>query len=114
MLILLFDTFPATIKECIITYSRSANDPVTPIIQAWTAFPNCIIEEGSNSCLAYLIDIQRKVNCWDDVTSSQFLPNNIPTRYLATYSCIYQNTFNDEGSFQVEYEIYLWDFDTCQ
>jgi hypothetical protein len=108
-----FDTFPASVESCTIRYLKSNDDHAAPIIETWTVYPNCIIEDGSNLCVLNLIDIQRKVDFWDDITSSQFVPNNVSTRYLATYSCRYQNNFREDGFFQIEYEIFLADFDTC-
>jgi hypothetical protein len=108
-----FDAFPASVENCTITYRKSNDEPAAPIIETWTVFPNCMIIDGANSCVVNLIDIQRKVDFWDDIISSQFLPNNTASRYLATYSCRYQNNFREEGFFQIEYEIFLTDFETC-
>ncbi|TNF56193.1 hypothetical protein EP227_01065 [bacterium] len=108
-----FDAFPASVENCTITYRKSNDDPAAPIIETWTVYPNCIIAEGENNCVINLIDIQRKVDFWDDITSSQFIPNNAATRYVATYSCRYMNNFREDGRFQIEYEIFLWDFETC-
>jgi hypothetical protein len=106
-----FNAFPASVENCTITYRKSNDDPAAPIIETWTVFPNCIIAEGTNQCVVNLIDIQRKIDFWDDITSSQFKPN-VATRYLATYSCRYQNNFREEGFFQIEYEIFLTYFQT--
>ncbi len=108
-----FDTFPASVEQCNITYLRSDDDPAAPIIEAWTVFPNCIIDDGSNDCIVNLIDIQRKVDFWDDLISGKFVPKNYATRYIAQYDCTYMNNFREEGSFSVEYEIFLADFETC-
>jgi hypothetical protein len=108
-----FDAFPASVENCTIRYLKSNDDPAAPIIETWTVYPNCIIDDGGNECVVNLIDIQRKVDFWDDITSSQFIPNNASTRYLATYSCRYKNNFREDGFFQIEYEIFLWDFETC-
>jgi hypothetical protein len=106
-------TLEPSVENCTITYRKSNDEPAAPIIETWTVFPNCMIIDGANSCVVNLIDIQRKVDFWDDIISSQFLPNNTASRYLATYSCRYQNNFREEGFFQIEYEIFLTDFETC-
>lgn len=108
-----FDTFPASVEECYITYIKSDDDPAAPIIDTWTVFPNCGIFDGENTCKVNLIDIQRKVDFWDDIISGKFLPKNNATRYIARYDCTYMNNFREEGSFNIEYEIFLTDFDTC-
>lgn len=108
-----FEAFPASVENCTITYRKSNDDPAAPIIEQWQVFPNCIIEDGENPCVINLLDIQRKVDFWNDITSSKFVPVNMATRYVATYSCRYQNNFREEGFFQIEYEIFLADFETC-
>jgi hypothetical protein len=60
-----FDTFPASVEECRITYLKSGDDPASPIIEAWTIFPNCAIEDSdANDCVVNLIDVPRKVKFW--------------------------------------------------
>ncbi len=108
-----FDTFPASVEKCTITYLKSDDDPAAPIIESWTVFPNCIIGDGTNECIVNLIDIQRKVDFWNDLDSGKFVPKNYSTRYIAKYECKYMNNFREEGNFEVEYEIFLADFETC-
>lgn len=108
-----FDPFPSSVEECTITYLKSNDDPSSPTIEAWTVFPNCTINEGSNSCLVNLIDIQRKVDFFDDVVSGRNTPDKIPTRYAAKYDCIMKNNLGKKQSFQIELEIFLADFDLC-
>ena len=108
------DTFPATVEECTITYLKDPGDPASPIIEAMTIYPNCSFTDAdSNECRVQLLDIQRKVDFWDDVTSGKFVPRNMPTRYVASYDCRYFNVYREEGFFKVEYEIYLADFEMC-
>jgi hypothetical protein len=108
-----FESFPASVEECTITYLKSDDDPAAPIIETWTIFPNCFIEDSDvNECLVNLIDVPRKDKFWDDIITGVFDPE-VPTRYIAKYECSYMNNFREEGHFVVEYEIFLADFDTC-
>jgi hypothetical protein len=108
-----FDTFPASVEECRITYLKSGDDPAAPIIESWTVFPNCsIVDSDANDCVANLIDVPRKVKFWDEIIGGVFDPE-VPSRYIAKYECSYLTNFREEGHFQVEYEIFLADFDTC-
>jgi hypothetical protein len=107
------EAFPASVEECLITYLKSNDNPASPIIESWTVFPNCILEDSdTNNCVVNLIDIPRKTLFWDQILSAIFDPD-LPSRYIARYKCQYMNNFREEGHFQVEYEIFLTDFDTC-
>ncbi|MEE8329322.1 MAG: hypothetical protein V3R54_05265 [Thermodesulfovibrionia bacterium] len=110
----LFDTFPASVEECTITYKKANEDPASPIIENLTDYPNCPIYEGTtNECVVDLIDIQRKVDYWNDVANGLNIPAEYPTHYFAVYKCKYINIYGESGTFQVEYGIRLADFDTC-
>ncbi|MEF9427492.1 MAG: hypothetical protein L0956_10140 [Candidatus Mariimomonas ferrooxydans] len=108
-----FDTFPASVEECTITYKKANEDPASPIIEKLTDYPNCPIYDGTNECVVELIDIQRKVDYWDDVDSGLNTPAEYPTHYAAVYECKYINIYGESGTFQVEYDIRLADFNTC-
>lgn len=108
-----FDPFPASVEECTIVYKQPADELGAPVIEAWTVYPNCTIIEGDNSCVVNLIDIQRKVDYWDNVISVINDPQKYPTRYVASYDCKYVNNVGESGHFKVELEIFLADFDNC-
>lgn len=108
-----FNPFPASVEECTITYRKPNDDPAAPIIEAWTIFPNCAIGEGSNSCVVNLLDIQRKRDFWNDIITGKNVPAKMPVRYVAAYDCKYVNNVGKSGHFQVEYEIFLADFELC-
>jgi len=109
----LYDTFPATVEECTITYLKVNEDPASPILEEQTIYPNCPLIDGANSCDVLLIDIERKVDYWTAVWNGLNLPAEYPTKYVASYKCKYYNQFRKSGTFQVEYMIFLADFDTC-
>jgi hypothetical protein len=108
-----FDTFPASVEECTITYKKANEDPASPIIENLTDYPNCPIYEGTNECVVNLIDIQRKWDYWKDVIFGLNFPDEYPTHYFAVYKCKYINIYGESGTFQVEYGIWLADFETC-
>jgi hypothetical protein len=109
-----FDPFPASLEECTITYKKSDDDPSSPIIDSWRIFPNCtLIDQEENACGVNLLDIQRKNDFWNDIVSGLNIPRNMPTRYIAVFNCTYKNIFAETGRLQVEYEIFLADFDLC-
>ncbi len=108
-----FDTFPASVEECTITYKKANEDPASPIIESLTVYPNCPIYDGTNDCVVDLIDIQRKVDFWDDVSNGLNTPAESSTHYAAVYNCKYVNIYGESGTFQVEYGIRLADFETC-
>ncbi|GMR03423.1 MAG: hypothetical protein BMS9Abin21_267 [Thermodesulfovibrionia bacterium] len=109
-----FDTFPASVEECTITYKKANEDPASPIIEQLTDYPNCpVYEEETNECVVDLIDVQRKVDYWDDFSNGLNTPAEYPTRYIAVYNCKYVNIYGESGTFQVEYGIRLADFETC-
>lgn len=108
-----FDPFPASVEKCTVTYRKANEDPAAPIIESWEVFPNCPLIDGPNTCGVQLIDIQRKVDWWNDIIGGVNLPAEYPTHYVAVYNCRYVNKFGDSGSFQTEYDFWLADFDTC-
>ncbi len=107
------DPYPASVEECTITYKKAIEDPSSPIIESLTIYPNCPIIEGSNSCSVTLIDITRKIAYWVAFQGDINIPAEYPTHYIAQYKCKYVNRFGDDGSFQVEYDFWLADFDMC-
>jgi hypothetical protein len=107
------DPYPASVEQCTITYKKAIEDPSAPTIEATTLYPNCSIISGSNTCNVTLIDITRKIAYWDGITEGQYNPAEYPTHYVAQYNCKYVNKFGDEGSFEVEYDFWLADFDLC-
>ncbi|MHB8882241.1 MAG: hypothetical protein ACYC69_12140 [Thermodesulfovibrionales bacterium] len=106
--------FPATIEECTITYLKANEDPASPIIENLTIFPNCTLNEGSNSCTVMLIDIARKSQYAVPVlVTGTNSPAEYPTHYVAKYTCKYVNNFGREGYFQTEIDIWLADWLSC-
>jgi hypothetical protein len=109
-----FDPFPASLEECTITYKKSDDDPSAPIIDSWRIFPNCTLtDQEENECGVNLLGIQRKTDFWGDIVSGINIPRNMPTRYIAVFNCSYKNIFAETGRLQVEYEIFLADFECC-
>jgi hypothetical protein len=108
-----FVPFPASVEQCTISYRKAIEDPASPIIESWTIFPNCPITDGDNTCEVQLIDVQRKIDWWNDISGGVNLPAEYPTHYVAIYNCRYVNRFGESGDFQTEYDIWLADFDTC-
>jgi hypothetical protein len=110
----LSEPFPASVEQCTITYLKANEDPSSPIIPSLTIYPNCIIvEAANNSCNVALIDIQRKRDFWTAVTNGVNIPSEVPTHYIALYRCKYTGNFGESGYFEVEYDIWLADFDVC-
>lgn len=111
-----FDPFPASVEQCTITYIKPVDNPNAPVIDQWTIYPNCTINNGTNSCVVNLIDIARKDKFWADVlaafNSGLGLPS-LPVRYVAAYDCSYVNNMGNSGRFKVELEIFLTDFELC-
>jgi hypothetical protein len=108
------DPLPASVEECTITYLKANQDPAAPILDSLTIYPNCILGDGTNSCAVTLIDISRKTKYANDVLFQGInAPAEYPTHYVARYYCKYKNNFGDEGFFQVEFDMWLADFDTC-
>lgn len=107
------DPYPASVEQCTITYLKAIEDPSAPTIESMTIYPNCPVYEGSNTCNVALIDINRKTAYWDALQGGMNIPAEYPTHYIAQYKCKYVNTFGDGGSFEVEYDFWLADFDLC-
>jgi hypothetical protein len=106
--------FPASVEECTITYYKANEDPAAPIIEKLTIYPNCTLLKGDNSCDVDLIDITRKYQYSTPVFFDQTsVPAEQPTHYVARYTCRYVNNFGKSGSFQVEIDLWLSDFDNC-
>lgn len=106
--------FPASVEQCTVTYLKAVEDPSAPIIPSLTFFPNCIISDSTASiCSVPLIDIQRKNDFWSALVSGKNVPSERPTHYVAKYSCTYKNIFGT-GTFLVEYDFWIDDFNTCQ
>lgn len=108
-----FDPFPASIEQCTITYLRAVEDPSSPLIPSLTIFPNCSVNDGSNVCIVTLIDLQRKEDFFNAVSSGVNVPAEIPTHYVAKYNCVYKNNINESGTLQGEFDIWLADFLIC-
>jgi hypothetical protein len=107
-----FDPFPASVEECTITYKKAVEDPVSPVIESLTFYPNCTLNSGSNTCDVQLIDITRLMAYWDALQQEN-VPAEYPTHYIAQYNCKYMNNYGDSGTFQTEYDIWLADFLVC-
>lgn len=106
--------FPASVEQCTVTYLKAVEDPSAPVIPSLTFFPNCIINDSAPStCNVPLIDIQRKNDFWTAIVSGKNVPSERPTHYVAKYICIYKNIFGT-GTFPVEYDFWIDDFNTCQ
>ncbi len=108
-----FDPFPATVTQCTITYKQPADEYGAPVIEAWTIYPDCTLTEGSNTCVANLIDIARKMDYWNNVINIINDPQKYPTRYTASYDCTYMNNFGKSGHLGVDLDIFLADFGSC-
>jgi hypothetical protein len=107
------DPFSASVEECTITYRKANEDPASPIIEAMTVYPNCVLIDGTSSCTMALMDVQRKITWWDDLTASTFAPAEYPTHYVATINCKYVSAFGKAGFFQTEVDIWLADWNLC-
>ncbi|MGC2064562.1 MAG: hypothetical protein WA610_16450 [Thermodesulfovibrionales bacterium] len=108
------DQFPASVEECTITYIKANEDPAAPIIEKLTIFPNCILNEGSNTCSVTLIDIARKGQYAIPVfVNRTSVPAEQPTHYVAKLSCSYINNFGKAGHFEAEIDLWLSNFDNC-
>lgn len=106
-----FDSFPASVEECTVTYLRGNDNPDAPLIESLTTYPNCTIEEGENTCLVVMMDVDRKRQFWNDLNDFSFSVIR-PVHYVARFECEYVNRY-DSGNFQVEYDIWLDDWDYC-
>lgn len=107
------DVFPASVEQCTITYLKGNENPDAPIIESHTVYPNCkIVERENNVCRTIMFPIDRKWKWWDDFNGLNFTIY-YPTHYVARYKCTFINNYGKEGSFQVEYDIYLADWDNC-
>ncbi len=109
------DPLPASVEECTITYLKANEDPAAPALTSLTIYPNCILQDGTNSCNVTLIDIARK-NAYASSVLFQGVnsPAEYPTHYVARYYCKFKNNFGDEGFFPVEVDIWLADFENCE
>ena len=106
-----FDPFPASVEECTITYLKGNENPDSPIIESMTIYPNCTINNGLNECNFQMMDVDRKIKWWDDTSLiSSYI---YPTHYAVQYNCTFVNQYGDSGSFEVEYDIFLADWDYC-
>ena len=108
-----FDTFPARVTQCRITYLRTNEDPASPIIQSWDRYPNCLFVDGITECEVDLIDIDKKVVWWSDITSGLFVPAGRPTNYVAFYQCEYENKWGESEDFEGRISFRLDDYDVC-
>ena len=107
-----FDPFPASVEECTVTYLKGNENPDAPIIENMTIYPNCTILNGTNECNVVMMDIDRKVKFWDDLETLS--PSTIrPVHFVVRYQCGYVNVYGDSGSFSVEYDIWLDDWNYC-
>jgi hypothetical protein len=108
-----FDPFPASIEHCNITYLKGNESPDSPIIESLTIYPNCtLIEDEENVCNVVMMDVDRKTKWWDDANTINF-PHTYPTPYTVRYDCTYVNQYGNSGTFQIEYDILLADWDYC-
>lgn len=109
--------FPASVEQCIITYKKANEDPASPIIESFTTFPNCtLVEAGTtapNQCTITLMDIERKTRWWAATVGGLNIPSEYPTHYVASVWCKYMNNFGRSGAFQVEFDIWLADWNLC-
>ena len=97
----IYDTFPATVEECRITYLKANEDPSSPILPSFTIYPNCsIINSDTNECIVTIMDIDRKRQYWTEINNGLNTPNEYPTHYIAAFNCKYYNIYNAEGEFQ--------------
>lgn len=108
-----FDTFPANVTECTITYLKADENPAAPIIEKLNVYPNCTIIDGTVDCVVDVIDVQRKWDFWDDITFGLNETAEVATHYVAFYKCEYQNIYGESGHFEGRLSIRLWDFITC-
>lgn len=104
------DPFPATVKECTITYKKANENPDAPIIQEFTQYPDCELISGTNSCSVTLMDIQRMNDFCNAIVGETNYPSNYPVHYVAVFNCKYQNAFGENGTFQSEIDIWLANF----
>jgi hypothetical protein len=109
------DPFPATVKECTVTYLKANEDPSSPILGSTTFYPvNCTLLDGDSTCDVTVLDISRKNEYWDAVSSGLNLPAEYPTHYVAEFDCTYQGRISDQtGTFHATYDFWLADFDKC-
>ncbi|MEJ2695317.1 MAG: hypothetical protein P8013_01590 [Candidatus Sulfobium sp.] len=107
------DPFPASVERCTITYKKADEDPAAPIIPEFTAYPNCPLIDGENTCIMTFMDIQRKVDFWDALVGATNYPATYPTHYIGVINCSYMNAFGKSGNFQTEVDVWLADFDLC-
>ena len=110
-----FDPISASVEECTVTYLKGNENPEAPIIENMTVYPNCTLLNGSNECIVQMMDVNRKWKFWEDFTTlnTDFsYPYNYPWHYVARFECVYVSG-NEAGSFDVEYDIWLADWDYC-
>lgn len=107
-----FDPIPASVEECTITYVKGNENPDAPIIENMTIYPNCTIQNGFNDCNVVMMDIDRKVKFWDDLNTLNASMIR-PVHFVVRYHCGYVNAYGDSGSFSVEYDIWLDDWNYC-
>lgn len=119
-----FDPFPASVEQCNITYLKGNESPDSPIIKSLTIYPNCTLEEDeANECNVVMMDVARKVQWWEDAKGINYpcglyfsgneYCGTYPTPYTVKYDCKYVNQYGNSGTFQIEYDIWLADWDYC-
>ncbi|MEF9427532.1 MAG: hypothetical protein L0956_10350, partial [Candidatus Mariimomonas ferrooxydans] len=108
-----YDTFPARVTQCRITYLKANEDPASPIIQSWDRFPNCVFTADTTGCGVDLIDIDRKAKWWSDYSSGLNDPAELPANYVAFYECEYDNKWGDSENFEGRISFRLDDYDVC-
>lgn len=104
--------FPANIESCFVTYTSAVIG--APIIESKIIYPNCSFIDGLTSCTVDLLNIARKDQWWDDVSSGKFAPAEYPTKYNVSYSCKYQNSYGKEGQLGGRMDIDLADWLVCE
>ncbi len=110
-----FDAYPLSVESCEITYKKANEDPSAPLIEQLTIYPNCqITAAGGASCEHVpIIDINRKVEYWSDIGDGMNMPSEYPTHYIAVFKCRFMNSYGKWGSFQMEYDTWLADWNLC-
>lgn len=108
-----FDSFPASVEICTVSYRKAVEDPGSPLLQSLTTFPNCTVKEGDNECQITIIDIQRKQDYWKALANGLSSPKEYPTHYVATVNCDIKDIYGDIEKIQVEQDVWLADFKKC-
>lgn len=110
-----FDPLSASVEECTITYLKGNENLEGPVIENLTVYPNCPIVSGENTCTFVLMDVDRKTQFWEDFLTlnlNDAYPYSYPWHYIADINCIYISG-DETGTFQVEYDFWLADWDYC-